>query len=63
MKTIDILINDQGQLTINATGYQGADCEQATAFLEQALGSLTQKQRKPEWYRTVQRQSKQRVGQ
>jgi hypothetical protein len=62
MKTIDILINDQGQLTINATGYQGAECEKATAFLEQALGSLTQKQRKPEWYRTVQRHTKQRLG-
>jgi len=62
MKTIEILINDQGQLTINATGYQGADCEKATAFLEQALGALTQKERKPEWYRTVQRQSKQRLG-
>lgn len=62
MKTIDIIINDKGQLTINATGYQGADCEQATAFLEQALGSLTQKQRKPEWYRTVQRHAKQKVG-
>ena len=62
MKTIDILINQQGQLTINAMGYQGADCEKATAFLEEALGSLTQKQRKPEWHRTVQRQSKQQVG-
>jgi hypothetical protein len=62
MKTIEILISPNGQLTINANGYQGADCEKATAFLEQALGSLTQKQRKPEWYRVVQRQSKQRVG-
>ena len=62
MKTIDILIHKQGQLTINATGYQGADCEKATAFLEQALGALTQKQRKPEWYRTVQRHAKQKVG-
>jgi hypothetical protein len=49
-------------MTISANGYQGADCEKATTFLEQALGSLTQKQRKPEWFRTVQRQSKQRVG-
>ena len=62
MKTIDILINSQGQLTINATGYQGADCEQATAFLEQALGKAGQKQRKPEWYRQRVRNQKQQVS-
>ena len=62
MKTIEILINPAGQLTINATGFQGADCEQATAFLEQALGQASQTQRKPEWYRPAVRQRKQQVG-
>ena len=37
MKTIEIIINASGQLTINAAGFTGADCEKATAFLEQAL--------------------------
>lgn len=56
MKTIDILINPAGQLTINANGFEGADCEKATAFLEQALGELEQRQRKPEYHRRVRRQ-------
>jgi hypothetical protein len=60
MKTIDILINPAGQITINANGFEGADCEKATAFLEQALGELKQRQRKPEYHRRVRRQ--QQVG-
>ena len=60
MKTIDLIISPSGQLTINATGFEGADCEKATAFLEQALGKLEHRQRKPEYYRRVRRQ--QRIG-
>lgn len=62
MKTIEIIVSPSGQLTINAAGFAGADCEQATAFLEQALGEAGQKQRKPEWFRHVTRQQKQKVG-
>lgn len=62
MKTIDILINPAGQLTINANGFAGADCEKATAFLEQALGELEQRQRKSEWYGQAVRQRQQQVG-
>jgi hypothetical protein len=62
MKTIEILINPSGQLTINAAGFQGADCEKATAFLEQALGQLTARQRKPEWHRQNRRTNQQKVG-
>ena len=62
MKAIDILINTSGQLTINAAGFSGADCEKATAFLEQALGKLTAKQRKPEWHQQNRRANQQKVG-
>jgi Protein of unknown function (DUF2997) len=62
MKAIEILINASGQLTINATGFSGTDCEKATAFLEQALGQLTAKQRKPEWRQQNRRANQQRVG-
>ena len=63
MKTVEILIDAKGQLTINATGFKGADCEQATAFLEQALGKVGQRQRKPEWYQHVRKTVQQKVGQ
>jgi hypothetical protein len=62
MKTIEILITPAGQLTINVAGFAGLDCEKATAFLEQALGQVSQKQRKPEWYRPVTRRQNQKVG-
>jgi len=58
MKTIDILINPAGQLTINANGFEGADCEKATAFLELALGELEHRQRKPEYHRRARREQK-----
>ena len=62
MKVVEILISPSGQLTINAAGFVGADCEKATAFLEQALGQLTSKQRKPEWHQQNRRANQQKVG-
>ena len=37
-KRIDIDIGLDGGVSIDAVGFQGPDCEQATAFLEEALG-------------------------
>ena len=62
MKTVEIIINTSGQLSINAAGFTGTDCEKATAFLEQALGKLTAKQRKPEWRQRNLRRNQQGVG-
>ena len=62
MKVIEILISSSGQLSINAVGFSGTDCEKATAFLEQALGKLTAKQRKPEWHQQNRRANQQKVG-
>ena len=62
MKSIEIIISPSGQLNINAVGFSGTDCEKATAFLEQALGQLTSKQRKPEWYQQNRRANQQKVG-
>jgi hypothetical protein len=61
MKTVEILINNSGQLTINAAGFAGSDCEKATAFLEKALGKLAAKQRKPEYYQVRSRNNQQNV--
>ena len=61
-RTLEIHIQPSGQLQIDAVGFHGPDCEQATAFLEQALGAVTNKQRKPEYYRPALRQQRQKVG-
>lgn len=48
--TIEVLISPTGEVVIEAVGFKGADCEQATRFLEEALGVLTNKSRKPEYH-------------
>ena len=59
-KTIEVIIKPDGTLKIDAVGFQGADCEKATRFLEVALGKVAGKQKTPEFHRQVQHQ--QRVG-
>ena len=61
-KAIEVIVAPDGAIRIDAVGFQGADCEKATAFLEAALGRVQAKERKPEYHsrRTVTRQ--QRLG-
>ena len=61
MKTIEVIVKTDGSLKIDALGFTGPDCEKATRFLEEALGKVAGKQKKPEHYRQVKRQ--QQVGQ
>lgn len=61
-RCIEILVAPDGSLTIDAVGFKGADCDQATKFLEQALGLTAGKQRKPEFHQTTRRQHQQRLG-
>lgn len=53
MKTIEVLVKNDGSIKIEAVGFTGADCEKATAYLEKALGTTTGKQKKPEHFRQV----------
>ena len=59
---IEIEIEPTGQVRLDAVNYAGPDCEQVTAFLEAALGEVTAKQRKPEYYRANLARLVQRVG-
>jgi len=62
MKSIELLIQPTGELRIDAAGFRGADCEKATAFLEEALGEITRKHKKPEYHVAVRRQQRQELG-
>jgi len=56
-KTIEIIIGVAGEIKIDAIGFKGPDCERATQFLEEALGVVGKKVKKPEYHqRTQQRQ-------
>ncbi len=62
MKQITVDIAPDGGVKIEAAGFTGPDCEQATKFLEDALGTVEQKHRKPEYHQRQTRQASARVG-
>ena len=47
---------------INAVGLKGADSEKATKFLEEALGMVRKKVKRPEYHQHGARVNLQRVG-
>jgi hypothetical protein len=49
-RTIEIIVSPIGEIQIDAVGFNGPDCEKATAFLEQALGVFGKKLKKPEYH-------------
>jgi len=61
-RIIEIIIAPGGGISIDAVGFKGADCEQATKFLEDALGKTTQKRFKPEYRSHTKQRHKQRLG-
>ena len=60
--TIEIIIAPTGEITIDAVGFKGADCEKATKFLEQALGVVGGRTRKADYYTRVTTLNKQKLG-
>jgi len=62
-KHITLTIAPSGEILIEAIGFHGPDCEQATGFLEQALGKITRRTRTPEYRRRVLTQRKQQLEQ
>ena len=61
-RTIEVLINPTGEFTINAVNFKGADCEQATRFLEAALGTAGKRVKKPEYHQPNRHTHQQRLG-
>jgi hypothetical protein len=62
-RTVEILVSPMGDISIDAIGFKGADCEKATAYLEEALGRVAAKTRKPEYRQSAAAKTQQRVGQ
>ena len=61
-KTIEVIVGPDGSLKIAAMGFKGADCERATTFLEKALGLISGRSKKPEYYHREEVQRQQRIG-
>lgn len=61
---IKVWISSQGHITLDAVGYTGSSCAEATRFLEEELGTVGRKQRTRDWYRPQANQNHQinRIG-
>jgi hypothetical protein len=49
-KTIEVTIDPEGIVTIEATGFRGNACEKATKEIEEALGLQKGRKKKAEYY-------------
>jgi hypothetical protein len=49
-RIIEVIVNPKGETTVQTKGYAGSDCLQASKFLEQALGVVSQQQHTAEFY-------------
>ena len=50
MRIIEIVISPKGETTVQTKGFAGADCLQASKWLEQALGIATNDNKTAEYY-------------
>ena len=60
--TIEIVIAQTGEIKIDAIGFKGADCEKATRYLENALGTVKATVKKPEVHQRQSNNQQQRIG-
>ena len=61
-KTIEVLVSSTGEIKIDAVGFKGADCDHATKYLEEALGTVGTKVKKPEYHQRSTTKHQQKVG-
>jgi hypothetical protein len=50
MKSITITFKEDGSTTIEAEGFKGNGCTDATAAYEKALGVVSKRKKKPEYH-------------
>jgi Protein of unknown function (DUF2997) len=61
-RTIQVVVSTSGDISIDAVGFKGADCEKATRFLEEALGETKSRVKKPEYHTRAAALRQQRLG-
>lgn len=49
-RVIEVLVSPAGEVQVQTRGYAGADCLQASRFLEQALGLPVAEQKTAEYH-------------
>lgn len=61
MKTLNVVIAEDGSVKIDALGFKGKACEKMTAELAKALGTPGESKKKPEYWQAEVKQQ-QKVG-
>jgi hypothetical protein len=51
---IEIIVSPTGQTSVQTKGFTGSSCQDASRFIEQALGQRTSEQLMPEFYQPAQ---------
>ena len=60
MKSIEVTIHSTGEMEIEALGFRGGECTRATEAIEQAIGAVRTRKKKPEYFQqTAARQNQQ----
>jgi hypothetical protein len=62
MKTVEILIAPDGQTRVETKGFSGAECRQASEFLEKALGARTAETLTSEYLRQQTQEQRLKMG-
>jgi hypothetical protein len=52
VKTIEITVDPRGGTKVETKGFSGAECREASRFVEQALGARASEQLTAEFYQT-----------
>lgn len=62
-RTIEIIVTPDGKTTVQTRGFVGSSCQDASRFIEQALGQRTEEKLTAEFYQTepVQQSQKQQT--
>jgi hypothetical protein len=55
-RTIEVIVSPKGETTVQTKGYIGSDCQQASKWLEQALGIVAAETKTAEYYQTAAQQ-------
>jgi hypothetical protein len=53
MKRIEIIVSPQGETRLETRGFSGAECREASAYLERALGLRTGEQLTQEFHQSA----------
>ena len=62
-RRIHVRVSPNGDITVEAQGFTGNGCEAATKAIEQALGKVRERTRKPDFWRQSQRgRNQQQLG-